>query len=273
MQIAARALICFMCLTLVAVGRAETIRFLVGESIEVVHGDSYVLPLSDMADIAHARKLISMGSEAGSPIVVSHIAKGANGVNRNYLAAGAPKWSWHLTEFLGFYDFTAEIYDGWPTFIEDDVDGWIDNTDATIGFWQYTVIAELPQGDYDADLDVDTEDLQVWRASFGGTSDLSADGSGNGIVDIADYVVWRRNLGTSGTLPQTRRAVASVPEASTIHLAIFAASLLAFSNRRISVHHAAKDTWLLRVPLRAVHRAACFVPLLQLGRESSLPGR
>ena len=207
-----------MSLTLAAVGRAETIRFLVGETAEAVHGDSYVLPLSDAADIAHARKLISMGPEAGAPIVVSHIAKGANGINRNYLAAGAPAWSWHLTEFQGFADFTAEIYDGWPTFIEDDVDGWIDNTEGTIGFWQYSVIAELPQGDYDADLDVDAQDLQVWRAGFGGTSDLSADGSGNGIVDIADYVVWRRNLGSGSTLPRRSGIAAPVPEPSTVLL-------------------------------------------------------
>ena len=45
--------------------------------------------------------------------------------------------------------------DGWPTYIENDVAGWIDNTDGNglgqpggggvghIGFWNYTITAEL----------------------------------------------------------------------------------------------------------------------------------
>jgi hypothetical protein len=230
----AAAIVYWLSLTIVPPGRAETIRFLVGESLEQVHGDSYVLALSNAADIAHARNLISMGRDAGAPIVVSHISKGANGINRNYLVPGAPTWSWHLTEFMGFADFTVEILDGWPTYIEGDVDGWIANTNGTIGFWQYTVIAELPQGDYDADLDVDAGDFQAWRAGFGGAVDLSADGNGNGVVDMADYVVWRKNLGRSVTLPATSRAVASVPELSTLHLAVVTACLMVFSRRRAS---------------------------------------
>jgi hypothetical protein len=212
--------------------RAETIRFLVAEIGKPFHGDSYVLPLSDADSIAHARELIATGPDAGEAIVVAQIAKGANGINRNYLASGSPAWSWHLTEFIGFADFTTEILDGWPTYVEDDVDGWIANTNATIGFWQYTVVAELPSGDYDADLDVDSNDYQVWRAGFGGTIDLSADGNGNGVVDIADYVVWRKNLGRSTTLPQVSDTVASVPEVTTLHLTLFGAVLLVMSSKR-----------------------------------------
>jgi hypothetical protein len=94
------------------------------------------------------------------------------------------------------------------------------------------VIAELPQGDYDADLDVDAQDLDAWRAGFGGTVDLSADGSGNGFVDIADYVVWRRNVGSSVTLPTGPRADASVPEPSIAYLLLQSVILLwAFPRR------------------------------------------
>jgi hypothetical protein len=233
---ALEALALLLCLVLAGVGRTETIRFLVAEVNEPFNRDSYVLPLSDADAIAHARELIAMGPEAGEAIVVARIAKGANGINRNYLATGSPPWSWHLTEFIGFADFTVEILDGWPTYVEQDVDGWIANTDATIGFWQYSVVAELLPGDYDADLDVDADDYQVWRAGFGGTIDLSADGSGNGVVDVSDYVVWRKNLGSSTTLPQVSAALASVPEASTLNLSLIAAALACIClNRRPSL--------------------------------------
>lgn len=53
------------------------------------------------------------------------------------------------------------------------------------------------RGDYDANGVVDQADYLVWRNSLGSNSQLGADGNGNGIVDAADYVTWRKNLGTS----------------------------------------------------------------------------
>jgi hypothetical protein len=123
---------------------AETVYFLVTERPEaVVHGDSYVLPLSDPATIAHARALIIAEPGTLASIAVAQIAAGADGINRNHLAPGAPAWSWHVTGFEGFADNTIEILDGWPTFVEQDVPGWIANTGGMIGFWNYTVTAEL----------------------------------------------------------------------------------------------------------------------------------
>jgi hypothetical protein len=34
--------------------------------------------------------------------------------------------------------------DGTPTLVEDDVPGWLQNTNSSIGFWNYTVVRELP---------------------------------------------------------------------------------------------------------------------------------
>ncbi len=48
--------------------------------------------------------------------------------------------------------------------------------------------AFLP-GDYDHDDDVDADDYGVWKQNFGSTSNLFADGNGNGRVDAADYTV------------------------------------------------------------------------------------
>src|SRR4051794_32201447 len=72
------------------------------------HHDSYVLPLEDEAEIAHARDLIARGpTEAGAPIAVAQIASGADGINRDELAPGNPAWNWHVTAFEGFADTTV----------------------------------------------------------------------------------------------------------------------------------------------------------------------
>jgi hypothetical protein len=50
------------------------------------------------------------------------------------------------------------------------------------------------RGDYSDDEIVSEIDFLLWRTTFGSTTDLRADGSGNGQVDAADYGVWRDNL-------------------------------------------------------------------------------
>jgi hypothetical protein len=131
---------------------AGTVLFVVAErpGVEERH-DSFVLPLTDPADVAHARDLIARGPDAaGAAIVFAEIAAGADGVNRDVLADGQPLWDWHVTAFEGFADIGIELVDGSPTLVQDDVPGWIDNTRRPpetmrghIGFWSYTVVAEL----------------------------------------------------------------------------------------------------------------------------------
>jgi hypothetical protein len=94
--------------------------FLVAETTPV-HGDSYVLPLTDSLDVANARALIAHGSGSGvGPIVTAHIATGADSVNRDYRAPGNPAWSWHVVSFDGFADTAIELCDGWPGYVEQD---------------------------------------------------------------------------------------------------------------------------------------------------------
>jgi hypothetical protein len=133
--------------------QADTVYFVVGEwPGREIYGDSYVVPIQRALDVQHARDLILFGPEAvGDPIVVAAVEAGADGINRDWLAPGAPEWSWHVTEFEGFAFATIEILDGWPGFVESDVAGWIENTNQPsapevgyIGFWSYTIIAELP---------------------------------------------------------------------------------------------------------------------------------
>lgn len=124
---------------------AGTRYFLVAEGLYAPHGDSFVLPLSDPADIAHAKALIRNPDRAGAPIVVAKIAEGSSDgayTNRDLLGGGAP-WSWHVSEFLDFSDFTIEIYDGWPGYVEDNYDEYVSNTNGIIGFWSYTIVREV----------------------------------------------------------------------------------------------------------------------------------
>lgn len=120
----------------------DTRYFLVAERSEV-HGDAYILPLSDPADIAHALGLIDDPEAAGAPIVMARIATGPGAPPNRDLAGDGGAWSWHVVEFLGFADFSAEIYDGWPTYLEENLDEWLTTTGDTIGFWNYTVVREV----------------------------------------------------------------------------------------------------------------------------------
>lgn len=120
--------------------------FLVTE-YQPFHGDSYILLLHAAADIQMARDIVRDPSGAPERIVVAAIEPGTGEPpNRDMLNGGTP-WSWHVTEFLGFAGFTIEILDGWPTFIEEDVAGWMANTQGTIGFWNYTVMRELTEAE------------------------------------------------------------------------------------------------------------------------------
>lgn len=109
------------------------------------HGDSYILPLSATADINHALALIRKPASTGMPIVVAKFEDGSGDgayVNRDLRGGGTP-WSWHISEFVGFADFTVEIYDGWPTYLEENYDNWVSTTGNTLGFWSYTVVREV----------------------------------------------------------------------------------------------------------------------------------
>ncbi len=123
----------------------ETVYFLVAEGPSIPEpdrkNDSYVLSLSKQEYIDHARYLISRWQsgyfEADRPIVVANVVFANDDINRNFLDPKFPKWSWQVSQFIEFGDYTAEVLDGAPTQLEQH------RSQATIGFWDYTIVKEL----------------------------------------------------------------------------------------------------------------------------------
>ncbi|WP_442484600.1 hypothetical protein [Aeoliella sp. SH292] len=93
----------------------------------------------------------------------------------------------------------------------------------------------LVEGDYNNDGIVNLADYTVWRDNLGGTS-LPNEGAGisPGVVDAADYTFWKSRFGaTSGAgAGALAAAPASVPEPSTVATCLMAAMALAGCARR-----------------------------------------
>jgi hypothetical protein len=93
-----------------------------------------------------------------------------------------------------------------------------------------------PAGDFNADGLVDTADYFVWRNAFGSSTILygtGADGNFDGRVDAADFTVWRDNLVGAGS----GSAASIVPEPTALVLSILAG--VALCQRRIAQRYRA----------------------------------
>lgn len=78
-------------------------------------------------------------------------------------------------------------------------------------------------GDYDHNGILDTADYHVWKNAFGQSvvPGHGADGSGNGIVDAADFTIWRDNLDGASNLAAQR-----VPEPRSTEIVLCLAALV-----------------------------------------------
>jgi hypothetical protein len=87
-------------------------------------------------------------------------------------------------------------------------------------------------GDYDENGTVGSEDFDLWKSTFGDAiaPGGGADGNRNGIVDAADYTVWRDHV--------TPLVGAAIPEPGTLLLGLAAAG---FAPRRRKAGHGSRN--------------------------------
>ena len=117
------------------------------EDPDHANNDSFILALEDADEIELAREMVA--DPAKRQIVLASITRDPH-INyyRNRDLINEKDWSWHVAEFLGFYDNTIEIYDGWPLYVEDNYNAWVANTKGSgkqgiIGFWSYVITEEV----------------------------------------------------------------------------------------------------------------------------------
>jgi hypothetical protein len=88
---------------------------------------------------------------------------------------------------------------------------------------QLNFVVQRP-GDYNASGVVDAADYVLWRKTAGSTSDLRADGSGpssvpDGVVNQLDYNFWKQHFG-SGLGSGTPASITLIPEPATVLLIV-----------------------------------------------------
>ena len=93
-----------------------------------------------------------------------------------------------------------------------------------------SVVGPHVVGDYNRNGIVDAADYTVWRASLGSTVSLAADGDGDGMIDSGDFDVWKANHGNhAGSGASAKEAV---PEPATLLMLLTGILTLCVRRRR-----------------------------------------
>jgi hypothetical protein len=94
-----------------AAGPVESATFVIA-----VENEQFRVRIEDPAAVAEARSLITSGMAKN---ISGEILRGANGINSGY--------SWHLKpSSVEFADMTIELCDGMPSYVEENVDYYVD---------------------------------------------------------------------------------------------------------------------------------------------------
>ncbi len=164
------------------------------------------------------------------------LATGNAGYNRDTLNGNV--WSWHAAT-VGLGNMCAEIYDGVPSFIEGNLEYWVETVGAFCP-WTGQIVAIDPDssipGDFDIDGDVDADDGALLSVCLGDAGNpcyglaqgcCAVDMDSDTDVDCVDWYLFRRGWTAPAEPPTPHFCTAAVPTVSTWGLAIMTLALLA----------------------------------------------
>jgi T5SS/PEP-CTERM-associated repeat protein len=96
-------------------------------------------------------------------------------------------------------------------------------------------VVSAPDGDYNRDGVVDAADYVIWRKLIDQTGPgLAADGDDDSTVDDGDYQIWRNNFGA--TIGAPAAGVAAIPEPAALWLVCLGATAISL-NRKRKLHY------------------------------------
>ncbi len=104
--------------------------------------------------------------------------------------------------------------------------------DGAVLFQALPALSALP-GDYNGDGVVNTADYTVWRDNLGAPTEAALNGNGDGLngVDVGDYTRWKANFGNTSAASLQLASSAAVPEPTAGILVLFATTLAQVARR------------------------------------------
>lgn len=116
-------------------------------------------------------------------------------------------------------------------FSDENIAGALDKS-ITLMLTGKTILA----GDYNGDGIVDSADYILWRNTDGESvaTSTGADGDGDGIIDQGDFDIWRANFGRAATAGGSSQGTAAVPEPIALSLAFVALTAVAARRARLA---------------------------------------
>jgi hypothetical protein len=189
-------------------------------------GESFVLHVIDQVLVDEMVQIAA--GQCFQKVVVANVVTGNGGYN-----AG---WSWHLDEqSLSLWDYTVEVCDASPSYVEQNLADWAGSTYCPWGGWIIAVqpAAFLPE-DITQDGAVDATDLDRITACLAapdafcwdvGSGCCAADIDGSRIVNCADWTLLEAAW-TDTSPPVPPLACRDVPAISTLGLGLLAGILV-----------------------------------------------
>ncbi|QDV72521.1 PEP-CTERM sorting domain-containing protein [Botrimarina mediterranea] len=122
--------------------------------------------------------------------------------------------------FLGVgFPILNQIHYGWVRVTVDNAAGVF-----VVRDWAYNATAGAPiaagqvAGDFNGDGVVDAADYTVWRDTEGSNTDLRADADADGVIGAGDYAAWAEDYGFSAYEFDAAPAASTIPEPATLGL-------------------------------------------------------